>query len=516
MKQNILEEIGKASFKHIPFAKILLRYTKPLFNSTKLNISEELIHSLHKSLLEELSSYSEISLQRELEMWRDNKNHSFDLFSKNMHDTIEFKFPVLHKYLQLRSTQFINHISLIIDRFQNDRSQIIDVFKIDCDIENLAILNIDPSSGDIHNGEGTSVITFSNHTKLIYKPCSVSITNSYNKFIDWVSFKLDVHLKTFAVLCRKDYGWIEFVNNDPATTKDEIQEYYYKCGILLATTLILGSKDYHRENVISCGSNPVIIDHETIVQPFIDNESTVEIKQRQKLSDFTVLESALICNNETAFPIELMGFGPMKFEEHLQFEKRVVNPNTINSKRITKIVSKKNVEKNVPIINGEYSFACSYRTEILSGFSKTYDILLYSKVELLGKHSPLNVFKNQQIRYVWRPSFVYFNILKYLRNEEFQSDFEKYNVKLISLLSFAYKNANMNKYDYILQSEIRQMQNGNIPIFSLGTENLILEGENTKEIFEYNAVENIKTRIRRLSIEHKNEQSNYINKYLNL
>ena len=96
------------------------------------------------------------------------------------------------------------------------------------------------------------------------------------------------------------------------------------------------------------------------------------------------------------------------------------------------------------------------------------------------------------------------------------SSFEEYNSKLENLLSKAFKGENMEKYKFILDFEIKQMLNGDIPIFTLNSQDHILEGNSSLKVFEKNCMENIFHRIDLLSQEHKDEQLIYINRWLNM
>jgi lantibiotic modifying enzyme len=69
---------------------------------------------------------------------------------------------------------------------------------------------------------------------------------------------------------------------------------------------------------------------------------------------------------------------------------------------------------------------------------------------------------------------------------------------------------------FILDYEIKQMLNGDIPIFSLNSLDNFLEGEESLKIFEHDCMENINHRIDLFSPEHKKEQLEYISKWANM
>ncbi|KQM32213.1 type 2 lanthipeptide synthetase LanM [Chryseobacterium sp. Leaf201] len=499
----------------VPFFGIIFPYVEKFLDIDKY-VSPSLKNNLQNTLLEELSAFAEVTLQSELEQFVSYNNDStFEQFIIEVNSSLSKNYPVLDEKLKTQVLNFSNHIFNIVDRFNKDIQEVIKIFNLNISIRDLNIINIKASLGDGHNGEGTALIYLSNGTKLIYKPRNVEITNSYNAFIDWINSNLYLDLKTFKVLNRQDYGWLEFIEDEKIDHEKDLHKYYQKAGILSAVTLLLGSKDYHRENIIASGKNPVLIDHETIIQPFLSSEFVGSWDEKHKISYFSVLESALIINPNTGLPSDLAGFGVPGKLEVTEVDKKVINSNTIDSKRIIQFVTRKLVEKNVPIYKNNYIFVNQYKEDFCIGFSMAYDLFLSSKEELKSQTSPLQSFKSKLVRYVWRPTFVYFKILKYLRNPVFMSGFEVYHSKLRDLLSKAYKREEMEEYQFILDFEIKQMMNGDIPIFILKSEDNFLEGNKSFKIFESNCLENIYKRIDLLSDQHKKEQLAYIKIWLN-
>jgi type 2 lantibiotic biosynthesis protein LanM len=499
----------------IPFIQGVISYSKKFEDQPNLVLPNNVKNILRGKLLEELSFTSEVTFQQELDRHIQNGNNDFDQFVKKIKILLISDYPFLNEILKRKAENFSKHLSKIVSRFQKDRKNIISTFGINTKPYNLKIVDIDAGIGDGHNGEGTALIYLSDGTKLIYKPRNISITNSYNSFINWVNNKLKTDLKIFKVLDCEEYGWLEFIVYEEVNSEKDLQEYYYKAGILLAITLLLGGKDYHHENVIASGKNPVLIDHETIIQPFFSNKSFLSWDDKFKIPQFSVLESNLIVNPNGA-PLDIVGFGVRGNIEVTELEKKVTNPNTINSKRTTCFTKREIIDKNIPVFDGIYVFVNDYKEYFSDGFSIAYDIFVNSKEELKSDSSPLDSFKNNEVRYVWRPTFVYFKILKYMRAPSFIASFEAYYSKLYDLLSKAYKGENIEEYKYILDFEMKQMLNGDIPIFSLNSLDNFLEGKEALKIFEYSCIENINHRIDLLSPEHKNEQLEYITRWANM
>jgi type 2 lantibiotic biosynthesis protein LanM len=462
-----------------------------------------------------MSLVAEVVLQKELDYFKKNEQNCYQQFIKTTSLLLATKYPVLDKTLKRIVNNYLKHIQNIFSNFSKDITLILKSFSIK-ENKNIIIKDIDTSLGDGHSGESTALVTLSNGTKLIYKPRNIDVGNSYNLFVNWVNQKLDTNLKTIKCVSNGNYGWLEFVIYEAVNTPDELQEYYYKAGILLAVTLLLGSKDCHLENIIASGKDPVIIDHETIIQPVLSNQSIRTWDNQHKIPHFSVLESMLIANSDTGVPIECSGYGIKGNVEAMNIESQVINPNTIDSKRTSRFIYRKQVKENIPLYKNTHVFANNYKSHFVKGFTYAYDMFIASKEELKSCNSPINFFKNQKIRYVWRPTFVYFRILKYMRGVSFMSSFESYNSKLYELMSKAYQKENSNNYEFILDYEVKQMLKGDIPLFDLDSMDYHLGENKSFKIFKYNCIENIKDRIDSLSIHHKEKQLEYIERWLQI
>jgi len=286
-----------SAFRNISFIDIIYPYCEEFIH--KCELSEFLKEKLSIALLEELSGLSELVIQYELEKFRKFGNRNFHAFVEYITDILPQKYPVLDNLLRIKVKGFSAHTSKIINRFLKDKTEIFETFKIP--YEKLEIRDIEINLGDGHNGEATSLVTLDDGIKLIYKPRSTDITNAYTAFIDWFNETADVNLQTFKTLDCNHYSWIEFVDYKEINSDTALQKYYFNAGIILVISMVLNSKDCHRENVISGKQNPVVIDHETIIQP-------IELrtwKSSESIStDFSVLESFLIATNNSGFALD--------------------------------------------------------------------------------------------------------------------------------------------------------------------------------------------------------------------
>lgn len=514
MKNQTLHSVEN-EYENIPFVDILLPYTDHftgrLENTGALFI---LRNKLHRNLLREMSSVAEVTLQEEFNHFKKNGENFYPDYTKSVLVSLPVKYPVLDKVLTLIADNYSVYIQNIFSNFRKDVELLTESFSI---MNDAVITDIDTNLGDGHSGESTALITLSDGTKLIYKPRSLETAVSYNLFIEWLNSRLDTNLKTLKCINRKNYGWLEFVDYIPVHSEDELREYYYKAGILLAVTFLLGSKDCHSENLIAAGKDPVIIDHETIIQPVLYDQPSIRTwDEAHRIPQFSVLESMLIVNPGTGATAQYAGYGIKGNVETMDMEMKVLYPNTMESKRETRFVFRKLIKQNIPIYDQNNIFVCDYKESFLQGFSAAYDMFMNAKEELLSSASPVHYFNNQKVRYIWRPTFVYFRILSYMRAAAFMTNFETYYSKLYELMSKAYQKESFKDLKFILDIEMAQMLKRDIPFFNMGSSDSHFQESEAFKIFKYSCVENIRQRISILSEKHKNEQIGYISKWLDM
>lgn len=507
--------VVNGNLKVIPFVEVLLPYTEYFFADIQSKVSARIADKLHATLLEGMSFVAEVTLQEELNQFVDSGRCSYQEFVEETTASLIDKYPVLDNILKTIVSNYLRHLQNIYTSLSRDWPQLAAVFSLEVDAYS-GIKDIDTSLGDGHNGESTALVTLANGTKLVYKPRNIDTALAYNSFIGWVNHKLNAELKTIKCVCAESHGWLEFVANDPIDTPEALSEYYYQAGILLAVTLLLGSKDCHYENVIASGKHPVIIDHETIIQPVLSKQSVRTWDETHKIPSCSLLESMLIVNRDRGVPLEHAGYGIKGKIKTMELTKQVIHVNTIDSKRSARFASRKLVKENIPMYQDQYVFANDYRDDLISGFSVAYDMFMASREELLAADSPIRAFANQTVRYVWRPTYVYFRILKYLRKASFMGSFATYRSKLYELIAKAYQKGNLEDYRFILAHEMDQLLKGDIPLFNLNSSKRHLAGNESIQTFQYDCIENIENRIRLFSTAHKGEQIEYITNWLRI
>lgn len=418
------------------------------------------------------------------------------------------KYPMLARILMTKTYRNIQFISKLFERLEKDYNDIENKFQVKLGELDDIILN----AGDKHNGETTVILKFAKSYKVVYKPTNLEVTDAFNDLLDWVGDNLAIPLKKFKIINKEEYGWMEFVEYKECETLNDIEEYYEKAGIITGLAYFLSTRDYHYENVIASGNCPVLIDHETIIGPKIK----YRIKNDTKRLENSILESLLLPTDETGDK-EICGLGSVAQKKSKTIiSPKIINPNRDTMKKVPQCITQNNESKNIPHLNNVPYHIEDYKDTFISGFIKLYHLILDNKEFLLSEQSPINSFENKKVRFLVRNTEVYFKLLVILSHPEYLKDSTMYGIKQ-EVLSKAYM-VNKHLNTGLLKSEREQITLGDIPAFYINTlsDHLLLENGEKVDLFDMNAMQNLKNKIESASIENCNEQIDFIEESLSL
>jgi lantibiotic modifying enzyme len=127
--------------------------------------------------------------------------------------------------------------------------------------------------------------------------------------------------------------------------------------------------------------------------------------------------------------------------------------------------------ENRPVLRGEKVDFRRYVDPIVEGFSNTYQLLERKREELLSPQGPLSWFERDEVRTVLRPSRVYACAI----DQAFQPLFLRDPAKRRSLFELVWTAAEADpKTKLVLDSEIEDLLDGDIPVFLTGASSLDL------------------------------------------
>jgi type 2 lantibiotic biosynthesis protein LanM len=207
--------------------------------------------------------------------------------------------PVLARLFAVCVLQWERHVEEFARRLEVDRPLIIARFFSHQDPG--AVIELDFDAADSHNeGRGVVIVRFASGCRVVYKPRDLKIDHAWKRFLCSIQESgSPVELRAVDVLCRQGYGWASFIRTEPCTTHEEVRNFFRRAGALLALFQVLGSSDFHHENVIACRDYPIPVDLETLLCPGRrtgeeNQERHAAIVAAEQLTRSSVLESGYL------------------------------------------------------------------------------------------------------------------------------------------------------------------------------------------------------------------------------
>jgi type 2 lantibiotic biosynthesis protein LanM len=328
-------------------------------------------------------------------------------------------------------------------------------------------------TGDAHRG-GRSVykLKFSNGLQLMYKPKSLAIDVHFQELLTWLNQKgLQPPLATFKVLDRGDYGWTEFIHAAGCTSEAEIERFYERQGSFLALFYLLEATDFHFENLIAAGENPMPIDLEALFHPRLAEISANHATDvAASLVGYSVLRVGLLpvrsWSSERNIGIDLSGLNGkggqltprpvQKWEGWGTDQMRLVRarveiPERANRPKL--LLGETQLE--VDVLN--------FIPQIMTGFERTYRLIMAHRVELMAPDGPIEKFAHDEIRVVLRPTNAYGLLL----HESFHPDLLRNGLDRDCFFDYLWSATDQQAFlSKVVAYEREELLLGDIPMFT--------------------------------------------------
>jgi type 2 lantibiotic biosynthesis protein LanM len=414
-------------------------------------------------------------------------------------------YPVLVRQLSLALDQWVDARAEVLARLCRDWPLVAATFSPQVDPGPLTQLK--GEAGDRHNG-GRSVhlLTFASGLRLVYKPRSLAVDRHFQQLLAWLNARVaPPPFRTLLVLERPDYGWIEFVEPAPCTCPEEVARFYRRQGGYLALLYALHATDFHHENLIAAGEQPILIDLESLFHPNLHR--TLPPGPRglgtRVLADSVVRTGLLpyrLWASDESEGLDISGLGgaagQLTPEPVKTWEERGLDSMHIVRKRVDVPA-----QANRPTLEGAAVEACAYAEEIIGGFTALYRLLAQAKDELLAPSGPLAAFANDPVRCIVRGTATYATLLA----ESFHPQLLRDALSRERLFDQLWVGAAQNPlFRSFIPHERADLHRGDVPVFTTRPEARLLwssQGTAIADVVRESGMEVVRRRLASLGEE---------------
>ncbi|HEX7320658.1 MAG TPA: type 2 lanthipeptide synthetase LanM family protein [bacterium] len=377
------------------------------------------------------------------------------------------EYPVLARQINLQLNNWIHYCLEFLNNLCQDWSAIIT--KLNNGKNPGHLIQVSGNIGDSHRmGRAVIIAKFSSGFQIVYKPKPLMIEEHFQELLSWLNNKgINPPFRTMKILSRKSYGWEEYINVSDCMSIVEIRRFYRRIGGYLALLYILEATDFHFENVIAAGENPMLIDLESLFHPHSDQLYTTQnIYRAIRVMEHSVLRIGIlpqrqwISHNNAG--IDISGSSIVKgqlWPDRIHFVEKAQTDEIHLSRKYYEMPG----GKNNPKIKGREVNIIDYSEYIIDGFTDSYRLLKKNRTELLSKERPLANFFKDEIRIIFRPSRIY-GLLLY---ESFHPDLLHNALDRERFFNKLWIGVNRIPHlSKLIPFEIEDLQNNDIPMFT--------------------------------------------------
>lgn len=420
-------------------------------------------------------------------------------------------YPVLARWMTDLSERWVRNVEELLRAFQIDRPELC---RLSDDLTEACTLDgVVFGLGDFHRG-GRSVasLVFSSGARLIFKPRSLACDAHFATVISKVRQWSGIDLRVPDLLPREDYGWVQFIEYRSCSQVTELDLYYLRLGALLAILYVLEASDFHYENIIACGSHPMLIDLEAICHPRTPMLGT----ETNQENDATVLRTGLLPRKlwlGTGIGADISGMTDVAGQEGV-VERLVLVQSADGELSFKRDRGTLLGAQNVPMLqNLKLKNAADHIGSFVEGFARAYRSMSLEREHLLDLAS---TFSEDEVRIIFRPTLAYTHLLDEARHPAILMSEEAVRSHFENLTQLSLDYPILTK---LIDDEIEALQMRDVPVFTCraGDTDLIINGERVlPHFFLDSGVDAVRRRVGQLSEDDLQRQIWIIRKALEL
>lgn len=422
------------------------------------------------------------------------------------------EYRVLARILTITLDNWMTSTTEMLKRIAQDYDDVALHFSPEEDLGQL----IQASSGwsDPHRGFRTVwKLHFASGSQIVYKPRSLTADARFQELLEWLNDTgASPALRPLRLIERPGYGWEEFIPHTECHLESEIQDFYRRQGAYVMLFYLLRGVDFHMENVIAFGDQPMYVDLETIfhhTDPGQEEVTAATLARRavdKSVLGLAILPMWVSGPEGTAEMGGLAGHGGQPAPRLIPTWKDAETDEMWEAR----LSSETFAAENLPMIEGQFIGPEKYVDELVEGFESMYELIVRHRNWLSVEPSPLTAFSNVEVRHIVRPTSLYGRMLRDSYHPDYLRDAVDRDMLFDRLWSSVQSQPHLGE---IIPAEQRDLWNNDIPIFLSRPRSRDLwdsSGEQVRNYFEQDSMSEVLTRLEQLSGEDLSYQSHLI------
>lgn len=331
----------------------------------------------------------------------------------------------------------------------------------------------------------------------------------YQECLKSIGVHTKYDMRTIEILDCGDYGWEAYVEQSPCLCIKDIEEYYYRIGVILFCNYLLKAGDIHYENLIAAGAYPMVVDAENVMD---NNVAPSHISAREMIFaelGESVLYSGLLPFYKFGHNGQGVDLSALNGQEGKEYP--ILVPALKNIKRSDMCFEYVNPitrsHSNMAMFDGKLSDPFEHKDNICEGFSDAYNYAMQNPRDV---EQLIDSFSNVKVRHLVQDTQRYSMLMHASYHPDVMQDGLSRNLLLCSMFK-SYKK--VQRTIAVVKEEIRDLLNMDIPYFytkASGTSLYSSRDEEIKGYFDKSSIDKAHLRLASFNNLDRDKQCRFI------
>ncbi len=337
----------------------------------------------------------------------------------------------------------------------------------------IRVVDIEFGAGDSHSGGRSVGVVSTDRGKVVYKPRGAALDVAFGGVIDWANATLtSAPLRVARAFGSDRHTWCEFIEHGTATTSEGADVFAGKLGTFAALLHTLDATDFHFENIIAAGDDPVLVDLEALLhtegfEPPADEEDPNPAYEflKNSVKKVGILPDRIFVRDSAgSYAVDVSAVGGHGGQQGLVAMPTMVGIGTdavhIDARR-HEVPEQANAPRGA---DGSVFDLLSRSAQFIAGFDHAYRAIREEREAICGPGGWLTPFADVEVRFIARPTFLYGRLLMKSMHPDFQRD-ELDRTMFLGKLLHGHVGRPARKR--LIAAEFADLAVGDIPLFAV-------------------------------------------------